>query len=1443
MNIKCLFLPFILLVPCFNALLADGTQGTASVRFPVVDGSYAPNLCRRINPDGSLKSSVTVTSQSSSSLSYYRNAPGNLIDGSDDCSYIWWVDPGQQATFQFTATVDLGETYLINKTRICWYAHWRRAQRWTISTSIDGQTFSPVQTVYAADCTPGDDAYWNLRFADRQARYVRIVGSGVSDPVHPEVTLGEICVFQSRYASPPSSTDGYSLGFLQGVTQSFQNMSNAWNEPNAIWGGAVNPCAYVSPKSGWNQDSIVDFDLGGTHEVSLMKLGSGLQASCWPKGTRLEVSSTATGTFVPIWSSSGALQGDVSVVVPANLRQVRRVRLVSIGSSQNGGNVDRLGNIEFFSPAQSVVTAVPRFPVVDGSYAPNLCRRINPDGSLKSSVTVTSQSSGSYPWYTNAPGNLIDGSDDCSFSWKVDAAQQATFQFTATVDLGETYLINKTRISWYHSSRRAERWTVSTSIDGQNFSPDQTVFAADTVGGEDAYWNLRFSDRQARFVRIVGNGIANAQGTEVALGEICVFQSKNTSPPASVEGYSLGFMQGVTQSFQNTSQAWLEPYLIWGGAVNPSSYVRPNPGWNQDSIVDFDLAGNHVVSLIKLGGGLQASVWAKGSRLEVSSSITGSFVPIWSSSGPVVGDTAVIVPENLRQVRRVRLVSIGSAQAGVNADRMGNIEFFSPVQSLSSVSPLAQIPAQAGQMMSAGVYDSNGRLVKTLEAGREANGQPIPIYWDGTDTYGQVMPVGEYEWRALVNNGIGQNIAAVGDSGTPPHGTTEALGGASGLAYDSSGSLYQCTWWVEKHLEVRKTSSTGQILWNTSLVGSLVLAADSFSVFVSVSPYGTGEDRVYRLSATDGSFVPFPDGKNYLVINSGRPSSLTGSRNDLEANYGFEAINGLAVDAQRLFVSNYLKNEVEVFDRNTGAKLGGLLVAKPLGLAIRPSAQGGELWVASEDLVKSFTYNLTSTFAARTPFNIATGTRPQALTLSSAGQLGVGDVVEGKVKLYNIASSGAATLVRTIGQRATPGIINDGDFRPNVRWAVALDPSNRLTVGDSGNRMLWDYDSSGVLLSTNFSEFQPQPIVFQASGEQHRLLSGTWEYEVDLSGTPHSGPRWYDGGLWKLAANWEPSDGLFFSSQQAIRVTLPNGRDYIVYMSHGSAGVAFYEISQGRMRRSFVFGTRWKGLDEGLASQVALWSWRDLNGNGLMDWNPGQSGTGQEGAFVEAPGTGGVAAGWELRSPGSWIDSAGNLWFARLGEAIVKVPLLGFDSANNPIYDVTLRQTIVPRDTTPEEFRANNLKTASSGDLFALGFSNYTGGDPWLWMGGKEIRRYTSSGNLVSTFSVPDRKTIVTFAFDPIDNGIFYTAQNEGANPEIRAWNSEGLCLAIAKPDPVITGDMGWVDGFMGLSAFTPDNVRHLVYAEDVWNGKSVLFEFADLFQNIRYSGSILLVE
>jgi hypothetical protein len=306
---------------------------------------------------------------------------------------------------------------------------------------------------------------------------------------------------------------------------------------------------------------------------------------------------------------------------------------------------------------------------------------------------------------------------------------------------------------------------------------------------------------------------------------------------------------------------------------------------------------------------------------------------------------------------------------------------------------------------------------------------------------------------------------------------------------------------------------------------------------------------------------------------------------------------------------------------------------------------------------------------------------------------------------------------------------------------------------------------------------------------------------------------------------------------------MPNGKDYLIFMGHTSRGIAIYEVTDKGLRRSFVLGTRWKGLDELDPEQIAVWSWTDKNGNGHMDWDLTKAD--QEGQFYQHPGQPGEGLFrgeyWQLRSPGASVDSHGNLWFAQVPGGVTKVSLQGFDEHDNPIYDLDKAEVIIPEHTTPEDYMPNNLKIGTNGDIYTLGFSKLTGGDRFLWMGGKDLRRYSPSGELLSSFLIPEQKAIVVFAFDPVHPDIFYTVQSEGSNSEFFAWNKEGLCLARVKPDFDLSGDIGWVDGGMGASVFSPDGKRSLLYAEDCWNGKIVLFEFSELQEKSRDRGKIVL--
>ena len=63
-----------------------------------------------------------------------------------------------------------------------------------------------------------------------------------------------------------------------------------------------------------------------------------------------------------------------------------------------------------------------------------------------------------------------------------------------------------------------------------------------------------------------------------------------------------------------------------------------------------------------------------------------------------------------------------------------------------------QIP-RTGQV-SLAVYDQQGRQVRTLLAGESQAAGEHTLGWDGLDRLGNPLPVGDYTWKLLMNNGL-----------------------------------------------------------------------------------------------------------------------------------------------------------------------------------------------------------------------------------------------------------------------------------------------------------------------------------------------------------------------------------------------------------------------------------------------------------------------------------------------------------------------------------------------------------------------------------------------------------------------------------------------------------------------------------------------------------------
>src|SRR5437879_5386518 len=99
---------------------------------------------------------------------------------------------------------------------------------------------------------------------------------------------------------------------------------------------------------------------------------------------------------------------------------------------------------------------------------------------------------------------------------------------------------------------------------------------------------------------------------------------------------------------------------------------------------------------------------------------------------------------------------------------------------------LGTVAMGSNSLLSAAVYDSTGQLVRHLYELAPRSGT-VALSWDGKDDAGNVLPGGNYSWRAATSSVTGADEGGVGLGGTPKPGQSlEAVknpGEASAVAY------------------------------------------------------------------------------------------------------------------------------------------------------------------------------------------------------------------------------------------------------------------------------------------------------------------------------------------------------------------------------------------------------------------------------------------------------------------------------------------------------------------------------------------------------------------------------------------------------------------------------------------------------------------------------------
>jgi hypothetical protein len=286
--------------------------------------------------------------------------------------------------------------------------------------------------------------------------------------------------------------------------------------------------------------------------------------------------------------------------------------------------------------------------------------------------------------------------------------------------------------------------------------------------------------------------------------------------------------------------------------------------------------------------------------------------------------------------------------------------------------PISFSVEKPGQV-SAGVYDSQGRLVRELLHAVPMAAGKQSVIWDGLDREGKSLPAGEYEWKALQTPGLKATfLMSVGSNYPPGNDWRTACGPGThhapfGIAVDQTG-IYVSAHTTEniETCMLKMTPDGKERLWTALHArpwdGALSLAVDGGEVFM-----------LGHVKTNDGRIAPEQRRKQLLyvyVAATGRLAKRTVAGTavgeqpvmiDVQWNPANDDMDASDMDAHAglLVVAYEKKNALRWYDPQTGVLLDTAEVPSPAGVAV---GADGVVFVSSGDrVVKLSRQNKTAT--------------------------------------------------------------------------------------------------------------------------------------------------------------------------------------------------------------------------------------------------------------------------------------------------------------------------------------------------------------------------------------------------------------------------------------------------------------------------------------------------
>ncbi len=596
---------------------------------------------------------------------------------------------------------------------------------------------------------------------------------------------------------------------------------------------------------------------------------------------------------------------------------------------------------------------------------------------------------------------------------------------------------------------------------------------------------------------------------------------------------------------------------------------------------------------------------------------------------------------------------------------------------------------------SAGVYASNGTLIRTLWSGKQYNAGTHVEQWDGLLDDGTTAPADTYSIKVLSDNVQYTWDGVIGNTSSSFTGPTvlRMAYPATGIAITGNtayiGAGYEEAWSSQMKVSL---SNTGSKTWigltanpGTNQDTTYNATDGTYVYWGGYDPYQTTDNFVFATRVSDDGLVTFPSGTadkmTYGSITYSAISQVVASN---------ALITGLAVQktGNYLFVARAGLNQLQVLNKTTGALVQTLTFA---GAGAVTVDQNDNLWLAHDgNVAEKYTVNSDGTLTT-------TGTTVTSITQIAAfavspdnATLLIADMSTQQVKAFNNATGASLWTLGTAG-----GYLTDATATNNKFFWYGLDPAKNgdripslafqsdgsFWVGDPGNDRIQHYAANRSFVD-NIAWVETSYDTQVKQQDPTRLFNKFKEYRLDYSKTLSPG----NNGAWTLANNWEGN-----------------------YLSQYDNGTTLLDINTLSNNRTYAL------VREGQIRWVV-----ELVNGGVIRYTGLQMGPNE---FITADGS-----------------KVGEVIFAQkrgVGqqESVYKYPLLSFDSSNNPVWS-TSQQVLATSpvmtlsDTSPEGLPPNaDYYITSSGKVVffdaysrsVTGGGEYhlgaiqTGDNRWAW--------------------------------------------------------------------------------------------------------------------------------